>query len=321
MPIDLDNFEDEIKEMEAAAAKKPDAADDAKKARDDDAKGGDDGRSVDDNEAGDEQNADNKGGKEGDEAAAAAKAKNPAHERVANKKKNDEIIARNRELELEIARLKGVQEGAKPKEEAVKEEEEPDPILKPDAWKAWNKKQIEKEHEPVRKEVKALTDRLAEQQAEKDWQEIDQNMSEANPVYASSMKYLREKIVAHLKETTNGTDAEIRRAAKSAELNYVKQLAAAKIDVSAAFIGEAIQSGHNPFAEQEKKADNPKTDKKEVQHHKKNSGTVADVPTGGGKGRLSAKDVAEMSTMGDIFKLGKLKDSDWDQMAKEASRR
>lgn len=223
-------------------------------------------------------------------------------------------------VELENARLKARDEMlfAAPK----KEEYVPDRDLEPDAYNAYRIQKLEEKLEQEANARAQLEQKQKYIEVEQLWQKTDTQLKAQMPVYAKAKEFL-EGYIRKIGKENGASEAEIEAGIKRAEYEEVSRLASVREEpsfIANGLIASAMQLGFNPVAEakpalpQDAK---PKTDMRELNLHKRNAGSVAAVPTGGGKGRMTAQDLAQMTTMQDLFQLGNLSDREWNAMAKD----
>jgi len=239
----------------------------------------------------------------------------PAKRRYMESRKVREAEERARQAELELARLQGMQEAS---QEQKKEDVDPEPNaeLDPEGHLQWQNRQLSKKVDDINNRYEELKQDQERTEGERAWDQADRNLSQTDPMYAKSMKFLRDAVTKYYQEENPlDTPADIAARVRQEELKMVRDLARANSNIPAYVKGMALQLGMKLETAPAK----PQTDKREVKHHKEKSGSIASVPTGGGKGKLSAGELAEMSTMQDLFTLGNTSDSDWRRMASEAA--
>ena len=221
-------------------------------------------------------------------------------------------------VELENARLKALEE-ARTTQAAKKEEYVPDKDLEPDAYNAYRIQKLEERLEQEATARAQLEQKQKYIEVENLWKQTDTQLKTQMPVYAKANEYL-EGYIRKIGKENGASDAEIEAGIKHAEYEEVSRLASVREEptfIANGLIASAMQLGFNPVAEAKpaQAPDNkPKTDFRELNLHKRNAGSVAAVPTGGGKGRLTAQDVAQMTTFQDLMDLTKLDKSAWRAM-------
>lgn len=223
-------------------------------------------------------------------------------------------------VELENARLKALEEArtlAQPKQE----EYVPDKDLEPEAYNAYRIQKLEEKLEQEAAARVALEQKQMYIELENVWLETDKRLRAELPAYSKAKEFL-ENLVREEGKRQGASEAEIKAGIKRAEYIEVSKLAKLTNDdpelIGKGLIMEAMRNGFNPITTVQPvtiERDKPKTDMRELNLHKRNAGSVAAVPTGGGKGRMTAQDLAQMTTLQDVFQLGSLSDKDWNNMA------
>ena len=250
-----------------------------------------------------------------------------ARQRVNNRLRAEAAERELHKAQLELAKIQGAKEATAART-TTNPDVEPDEALDPIAHLQWKNRQLEAKFQEGEEARKKLEQERVYSQAEKLWADTDAELASSNQTYAAAKKHLVDTIGANLKkEYPDASPSQIKAVLRAAEYELVSSLA--KVNDSAGFIAngfiaEAMAHGFNPAQAVAPKTTptdtRPKTDPREVAAHKKVAGSVATVPQGGGAGKLTAGDVAKMSTMKDIFALADLSDADWRNMAKEVSK-
>jgi hypothetical protein len=252
-----------------------------------------------------------------------------APQRITNKLRAEQAERRAREAEIALAKLQGATEATKKAEAKTEkvDDVEPDASIDPIGHANWKIRQLENKLKEDEKFKEQLIKEQTFTKAEKLWNDTDSALAESNPTYATAKKFLKETVTKQLKEAyPDASASDIAQVMRSAEYELVSKLARVSESpsfIANGFIAEAMNMGFNPAQSAPKPVitdTRPKTDPREVAAHKRNAGTVATVPQGGGANKMTATDLANMSTTNDLYALANLKDSDWKALAAEAAK-